>query len=171
MSDRRYFATPQEVADFFGVPVSEVRLVLGQTGVNWSGHLHLPRLWGFLIAGAEQQAEVVSAVEDRWSKRVARTRAQLTTAVRSEVIARDGNRCRYCRKSVNQHTRQFDHVVPVAAGGGGTGDNVVVACRPCNVSKGDLTLHAWMDHPRFQGRGADVEAVRLIAVHGPAHIF
>jgi 5-methylcytosine-specific restriction endonuclease McrA len=56
---------------------------------------------------------------------------------RRAVMARDGHRCQYC----GAHADSIDHVTPRSRGGGHTWDNVVAACRPCNVRKRDRFLH------------------------------
>ncbi len=55
---------------------------------------------------------------------------------RKGVFARDGGRCAYCGGSATS----IDHVVPRSRGGPHTWDNVVAACRPCNVHKADRLL-------------------------------
>lgn len=45
-------------------------------------------------------------------------------------------RCYYCRGKFSSLT--IDHVVPIAAGGGHTLDNIVFACHACNSEKRDL---------------------------------
>jgi 5-methylcytosine-specific restriction endonuclease McrA len=55
---------------------------------------------------------------------------------RRAVMARDEHRCQYC----GSHADSIDHVVPRSRGGLHTWDNVVAACRPCNVRKRDRDL-------------------------------
>jgi 5-methylcytosine-specific restriction endonuclease McrA len=55
---------------------------------------------------------------------------------RRAVMARDGHRCQYC----GAHADSIDHVVPRSRGGQHAWDNVVAACRPCNVRKRDRYL-------------------------------
>lgn len=57
---------------------------------------------------------------------------------RRGVFARDGHRCQYC----GAHAESIDHVIPRSKGGEHTWENVVAACRPCNVRKGDRLLHS-----------------------------
>jgi 5-methylcytosine-specific restriction endonuclease McrA len=52
---------------------------------------------------------------------------------RAAVFARDGHRCQYCEAPAES----IDHVIPRSRGGGHTWDNVVAACRRCNLRKGD----------------------------------
>ena len=48
---------------------------------------------------------------------------------RRALFARDGHRCQYC----DGPAESIDHVVPRSRGGGHEWENVVAACRPCNV--------------------------------------
>lgn len=57
---------------------------------------------------------------------------------RRVLFARDGWRCVYCGNSSGRLT--LDHVVPRSRGGSSTWENVVTACAPCNLDKGDRTL-------------------------------
>jgi 5-methylcytosine-specific restriction endonuclease McrA len=55
---------------------------------------------------------------------------------RKGVFARDGNRCQYC----GDRAETLDHVIPRSRGGAHTWENVVAACRTCNVRKADRLL-------------------------------
>jgi 5-methylcytosine-specific restriction endonuclease McrA len=57
---------------------------------------------------------------------------------RRALFARDGWRCVYCGSSGGRLT--LDHVVPRSKGGESIWENVVTACAPCNLRKGDRTL-------------------------------
>lgn len=63
-------------------------------------------------------------------------------ALVAAIRKRDGSSCRYCAVKVNWSDRRgpmgatYDHVDP---NGGNTFENVVVACRGCNASKGART--------------------------------
>jgi 5-methylcytosine-specific restriction endonuclease McrA len=56
---------------------------------------------------------------------------------RRSIFARDNHRCQYCGGAAES----IDHVVPRSRGGAHSWDNVVAACRPCNVRKRDRYLH------------------------------
>lgn len=62
-------------------------------------------------------------------------RKPVAKSVRAAVMARDGGLCRYC----DQPGDTLDHVLPVSRGGGNSPENLVVACKPCNLRKGALT--------------------------------
>jgi 5-methylcytosine-specific restriction endonuclease McrA len=57
---------------------------------------------------------------------------------RRALFARDGWRCVYCGTSGGRLT--LDHVVPRSRGGESVWENVVTACAPCNLRKGDRSL-------------------------------
>ena len=84
---------------------------------------------------AERTAvEVPSVVRLRsvvWAERCRELRIS-----RRGVFARDSNRCQYC----GDRAETLDHVVPRSRGGAHTWENVVAACRPCNVRKADRLL-------------------------------
>lgn len=53
--------------------------------------------------------------------------------IRKQVLNRDAYTCTYCG---NQAT-EVDHIWPKAKGGEDTLDNLVAACKPCNIRKRD----------------------------------
>ena len=57
---------------------------------------------------------------------------------RRVLFARDGWRCVYCGASSGRLT--LDHVIPRSRGGESVWENVVTACSPCNLKKGDRLL-------------------------------
>jgi len=57
---------------------------------------------------------------------------------RFNVFLRDRFCCQYCGQSFAVHDLTFDHVIPKSKGGLTTWENVVAACSPCNLRKGNL---------------------------------
>lgn len=55
---------------------------------------------------------------------------------RRAVLARDAHRCQYC----GDRAETVDHVLARSRGGPHCWDNVVAACRSCNLRKGDRLL-------------------------------
>jgi hypothetical protein len=55
--------------------------------------------------------------------------------IRLKVLARDANTCAYC----GDVATEVDHVYPKSKGGEDTLDNLVAACRRCNILKKDKT--------------------------------
>jgi hypothetical protein len=63
--------------------------------------------------------------------------SDITSSLREEVTLRAGNRCEYCRLSQlgQEATFHIDHVIPRAAGGPTTADNLALACVSCSLRK------------------------------------
>jgi 5-methylcytosine-specific restriction endonuclease McrA len=75
---------------------------------------------------------------------------------RRTVLARDHHTCQYCGSTPGRAELTVDHVRPRSRGGETTWDNVVTACRRCNVRKGNRTpeeagmqLRSQPARPRF----------------------
>jgi predicted DNA-binding transcriptional regulator AlpA len=62
-------------------------------------------------------------------------------AIRVEVFLRDGERCTYCGNE--EPPFHLDHVFPLSRGGETSADNLVVACRRCNLEKHARTVEEW----------------------------
>jgi 5-methylcytosine-specific restriction endonuclease McrA len=56
---------------------------------------------------------------------------------RFNVFLRDSFACQYCGDAQQTHDLTFDHVIPRSRGGRTTWENVVAACGPCNLRKGN----------------------------------
>lgn len=61
-------------------------------------------------------------------------RERIPDDVRLFVWSRDDGRCVRCGA---EDDLQFDHVIPVARGGGNAAENVQILCGTCNRAKGD----------------------------------
>lgn len=56
---------------------------------------------------------------------------------RTNLYARDRYKCQYCRHRFPPTALTYDHVIPVARGGGKSWENIVTCCIPCNRTKGN----------------------------------
>jgi 5-methylcytosine-specific restriction endonuclease McrA len=90
---------------------------------------------GTELHSARLAVPVPSVIRLRYFVRVPfHRRASLS---RRAVFARDAHLCQYCGRKADS----IDHVVPRSRGGAHEWDNVVAACRRCNLHKGDRLLH------------------------------
>lgn len=69
--------------------------------------------------------------------RVKRTPRKSIAFSKKNILRRDNYTCQYCGES--QKVLTVDHVIPKSRGGKTTWRNVVVACKPCNLKKGNQT--------------------------------
>lgn len=85
---------------------------------------------------------------------------------RFNILARDGFCCQYCGKPLTSRDATLDHVTPRSKGGKTAWDNVVCACRPCNIKKGSrLPSQAGMRLQR-PPRQPDWLPVLQVKLHG-----
>jgi len=61
-------------------------------------------------------------------------RDQIPEDVKLVVWARDGGACVRCG---SKHDLHFDHIIPVARGGGNSQENIQILCKSCNLQKSD----------------------------------
>jgi hypothetical protein len=71
--------------------------------------------------------------EDREGSTQETARKRIPEKVRIKVWRRDGGKCARCGE---RQRLEYDHIVPVAKGGGNTERNVELLCEKCNRSKG-----------------------------------
>lgn len=95
-------------------------------------------LHAFNVAWSEYEAQ-----RDRWVRRLRDPKKRgVSIGLRTQILERDGFRCRRCG-SGPQHARLvIDHIVPVARGGLTIAENLQVLCEPCNIGKGSRPPHA-----------------------------
>ncbi len=55
---------------------------------------------------------------------------------RFNLFLRDGFSCQYCQGGFKANDLTFDHLIPRSRGGRTSWDNIVTACRDCNLKKG-----------------------------------
>ena len=63
----------------------------------------------------------------------------MLSPTRRSVALRDNYTCQYCGNAPGRALLTLDHIVPRSRGGQTTWENVVAACRTCNMRKGDRT--------------------------------
>lgn len=62
----------------------------------------------------------------------------ISKRTRFEVLRRDNHTCQYCGQMAPDVTLHIDHVEPVALGGSDKPDNLVTACKDCNLGKASI---------------------------------
>ena len=60
------------------------------------------------------------------------------------------NYCWYCGKEVEPSKFTKDHVFPRSKGGDNDMDNIIMVCKSCNSSKGDMDLFEWYAEIRHE---------------------
>jgi 5-methylcytosine-specific restriction endonuclease McrA len=84
------------------------------------------RQWGFVM--------------DRFRKLV-EGRIKPSDIIReNKLLVESGKRCAYCG---SERGLSWEHIIPLSLGGPDDIDNLVLACRGCNSSKGDRDPYAW----------------------------
>jgi hypothetical protein len=72
-------------------------------------------------------------------RRYERMRRPIVRLTRQNVMLRDAHQCQYCARRLPVRELNIDHVLPRSRGGGDSWENLVTACRPCNLNKGRRT--------------------------------
>ena len=83
-----------------------------------------------IVGGALRAPRVVHLLR---YDRTPRVTVRLT---RRNLMFRDAHQCQYCGRRPPLRDLNIDHVVPRSRGGDDTWENLVTACRPCNLKKG-----------------------------------
>ena len=83
-----------------------------------------------IVGGALRVPRVVHLLR---YDRTPRVTVRLT---RRNLMFRDAHQCQYCGKRPPLRELNIDHVLPRSRGGDDTWENLVTACRPCNLRKG-----------------------------------
>lgn len=109
------------------------------------------RRWGRFLKDALEDKALVELkgydkptymlpIVDKW---LVRDRRQaIPQRLRDEIFNKASGACSYCNIELTTNEPHaethfhVDHVVPVATGGGNEPDNLVAACRRCNLAKG-----------------------------------
>lgn len=94
------------------------------------------RIWIWMTTDRAEVERIATMLRERFHTR----RGNL----RGELHRRDGFQCRYCGAT---ESLEVDHVIPLSMGGANTLQNLVVACRSCNASKGNSRVDEFVNKP------------------------
>ncbi len=77
------------------------------------------------------------------------------------ALARDGERCVWCRRELPAGHRDasLEHVVPKLKGGPAWPENEVAACRACNRARGHQAPASWLAACEARGHRPDRAAI------------
>jgi len=97
-------------------------------------------------------------------KRLQSGRIKWSSSIREYV--RDLERDRVCIYCSNLEGLTIDHLIPRSRGGPDIADNAILACRNCNVSKGDKGVYEWYGLDRRNEIPRVVEGKYLKLLYG-----
>lgn len=80
-------------------------------------------------------------------------KTNIRPSLRSRVLSRDNNRCRWCGFANSTRQLEADHIVPESKGGETTLDNLQCLCSACNKIKGSVQLDPMAIQPPTSGFG------------------
>ncbi len=122
------------------------------------GHVSVVAEYDQVVRSPSREIRLPSVVAMRsyvpMPKRVAFTRFN--------VFLRDRFRCQYCGEKFETADLTFEHVVPRSRGGVTAWNNIVAACDPCNLRKGNRLDMRPMRAPAEPSAYELVAAKRLI---------
>ena len=119
------------------VVLSIVDLVLAGRG---EGRVPRPRQRDLRIRAQDPQPVLRDAAAERHCAQGIRAGGRRPAFTRFNVFLRDRFHCQYCGGDFATNELTFDHVVPKSRGGRTAWTNVVTACSPCNLLKGNQLL-------------------------------
>lgn len=141
------FAANRQIS-YYAPPDDFPRVKLDMDGLGRLALMRAPRLketLPLIEEHLERRGDYLYLPDGQWLLKSGggyRRRA-LPHYLRREIVERDGERCVYCGNVDGPF--DIDHIFPVVRGGSDAANNLVVACAPCNRSKGDKTLKEWRE--------------------------
>lgn len=78
--------------------------------------------------------------------------------ISAAVSERERGRCAYCRRVLASAEADYDHLIPKSEGGERTLANLALACRRCNVARGNRLLVDWLELIGLEARDPDQAA-------------
>lgn len=90
--------------------------------------------------------EPLTTLEEHIKREKAKARALKTTRWWRRKVER--GICYYCGKRVSPDELTMDHRIPLSQGGTSSRDNIVPACKECNIKKKNFSPWEWEDYVR-----------------------
>lgn len=109
--------------------------------IDEAGEMHdFPAWRGLPVREADDRLPVVGGTlrvpRVLHLRRYERTRRPVIRLSRKNVMLRDAHTCQYCGRRPPVRDLNIDHVLPRSRGGPDSWENLVTACRKCNLDKG-----------------------------------
>ncbi|HJM82375.1 MAG TPA: HNH endonuclease [Nitrospinota bacterium] len=89
---------------------------------------------GFIVRTSVREYRLPTVI--RLNRYIKMPRRSCVSFSKKNVFRRDNYTCQYCGGGLEM---TIDHVIPRSVGGRSTWDNIVTACRKCNLKKGSRT--------------------------------
>jgi len=86
--------------------------------------------------------------DDFFNNRAETHPIKVSKSLRFQILQRDGFRCRYCGANSDETELHVDHVFPVVHGGDANPNNLLTACRDCNLGKRTRIVYRNVARPR-----------------------
>lgn len=92
------------------------------------------------LCGIEKPVEAFAIIKERLKspRRDHRCIACIESIPLDEIYERDGGMCGLCPNHVPRKHASLDHIIPISKGGRHTRENVQLAHRRCNFTKGNM---------------------------------
>lgn len=126
------FLTCKQVGALLGLSAGTVAAVLRPLLKNRK--IHRGIIWQLIQTG-------ITLDKEQANKLGGRNRSNVHPTQKARILARDGEKCRYCGKRTTKINRRIDHILPWVLGGRNNDVNLVICCNPCNQAKGPLTVY------------------------------
>jgi len=88
----------------------------------------------------------------------------ISPTLRFHILERDGFACQYCGTRSPEADLEVDHIKPTSLGGTDAADNLVVACKTCNIGKGARLVSDEQSNDDIRARLAYLRERRALLV-------
>lgn len=104
-----------------------------ETNISWKNVKEICEKIGILYNN--QPISSVMLEHEKNFFKLRSVRVALTADEKKVILDKNENKCQLCKKQVKKGNYQFDHIIPLAAGGSNKTDNIQLLCRECHFNK------------------------------------
>jgi hypothetical protein len=152
--------------DFEMIPPGSTVLVIGADYLP----IHFSSWKRAMLLVVKEKAQIVGKQVIRLLKYVKIPFLRPKVPTRKLLFKRDSHTCQYCGKTLGSDKLTVDHIIPRSRGGKDDWENVVAACGPCNLRKGDRTPKE-ADMPLLSQPYAPFNKVAIEVAHSKNQIW